>query len=224
MTLFQTQVIWRVRLRMGDEGKYIELKLISSVVLDLSVCEITFFTPACLFLCLGFLTKAGLVTHHCSSCYWTMFAESRLLLFLTLPPCNDSLAVGQSLGGSQLGQLTQSNQKDNPYYIETSWSATKTWECVWLPSQLLLGDGQGIILVVGHGNCLCIIGFSLLAFSRTLNKFIGFTTPIFSPILARDRCEWESGWVLSCQLWSTHHRCSSVAARAAKLLWELFDD
>lgn len=62
--------------------------------------------------------------------------------------------------------------------------------------------------------------FSPLTFSRTLKEFYWFYYSYFLPHPAGDRCEWESGWVLSCWLWSTHHRCSSAAARAAKSLWE----
>lgn len=119
--------------------------------------EITFFTH-CIFLCLGFLTKARLATHHCFNCCWAVFSMSKLLLFLTLPPCSDQPGVGQRLGGTQLGQLTQTNQ--SLVFLTTQYLmlSNKNWtECVGcLLSQLLLGDRQGIILVVGYGNWICI--------------------------------------------------------------------
>ena len=84
--------------------------------------ELTFFIVATMGLCVGFMLKSVLIMKRAmlSSAY----TEPRPLLLLIPPHQPVGWGCTRSWEGTQLGQLTPTDQRDIPYHI-TSFSAYK---------------------------------------------------------------------------------------------------
>lgn len=87
--------------------------------------ELTFFIAAHTVQ-FGFVAKRLLTTHRCSGCGWTALAQYQHFICFpySVPPVS-VLGVGEKLGGTWLGQLTQTHQRDILWHITSCW-ATET--------------------------------------------------------------------------------------------------
>lgn len=84
------------------------------------------FIAPCIVLCLGFVLKAELITHHSFGYCWAVLTVSRLYLFPTLPPPSQSQEVeggqkfwkGHNLGeGSEWAVLWVLGCRVNPQHV-----------------------------------------------------------------------------------------------------------
>ena len=65
-------------------------------------------------LCFGFVIRRALITRQCSDSCWAVLAQCQGSLFPTQHPPVSRLGISKRLGGTQLGQLTPTDQKDIP--------------------------------------------------------------------------------------------------------------
>ena len=91
----------------------------------LVLAAIIFFIVASMGLCFGFVLETVLITQGCFSCCWAVPTQSQGLFCFSTPP-HQRVGWGctRSWEGTQLGQLTPTDQRDIPYHM-TSWSAYK---------------------------------------------------------------------------------------------------
>jgi len=80
--------------------------------LGLAGIELIFFVAVCMLLCFGFVTKTVLITQLWSCCCWAVFPQHWGFLPTTLLMSQVTWGCTGSWEETQLGQLTQTGQKD----------------------------------------------------------------------------------------------------------------
>lgn len=179
--------------------------------------ELTFFTAAHTVQ-FGFVAKRMLTTHRCFGCGWPALAHYRGFICFpySVPPVS-VLRVGEKLGGTWLGQVTQTHQGDFLWHITSCW-ATKTEvedEVFWW-FWFLWG-----IFSLAHKGCCCLEeGWTSVSLWEVVSDFLCFVfcfpliklswptrflILLFAILLMGKRSEQLAVWVLSCWLGSTHH-------------------
>lgn len=180
--------------------------------------ELTFFTAA-RTVQFGFVAKRMLTTHRYFGCGWTALAQYQGFICFpySVPPVS-VLRVGEKLGGTWLGHLTQTHQRDILWYITSCW-ATKTeaeeevfWWFWFLWRNFFLGSQGSCYLEEGwtsvslwkvKGDFLCFVFFFPL---MKLSWHARFLTLFFPALLMGTRSKQSAVWVLGYWLGLTHHR------------------
>ena len=82
--------------------------------------ELSSVSAPCTVLHFRFVAKTVLITQQCFGCCWTVLAHCQHALFFPLCPQQVSCEWARSYESAELGQLTQTGQRNIPHHISCS--------------------------------------------------------------------------------------------------------
>ena len=80
------------------------------------------FVQAYMMVCFGFLMKIMMTTHQCFICCWAVLHRANDALASHAALLVRALGMHKDCKGTELGELTQSDQKDAPYHMASCWT------------------------------------------------------------------------------------------------------